>query len=107
LLSKIQTYESVVYGPTEGFNLELFECEAAFGCGPDKLVLKGRFSLNDVYVSKNERRELQIQVYAPRGSVTLHSRNSDVWDRCEIFLAHSQIDALVEALLKMKLGMRT
>jgi len=96
------TYDSRIYGPTNFHNIELFDCEAAFGSGPDKLVLKGRFSLNDVYVSKNMRRELQLQVYAPKGSVRLHARNSDVWDRCEIFLAHDQLDSLVEALLKIK-----
>ena len=107
MTSKSQTYPSLVYGPTEGYNIELGECEAAFGSGPDKMVLRGRFSLNDVYVDKNQRRECQLQVYAPKGTVLRAPRNSDVWDRCEIFLHYDDLDALIEGLLKLKLGMRT
>lgn len=106
MISKVQTYPSARYGPTVGLNLELGEVKATFGCGPDKLVLVGRLSLNDVYTDKYQRRECQLQVYAPKGSARRALRNSDVWDRCEIFLTHDDLDALIEGLLKIKLGMR-
>jgi len=103
LKSKVQKYDSVVYGPTEFKNVEFGNAKALTGYNTQRIIIDGHMSVNLVESVKYGR-EVHIQVYSSEHRV--ERRNPSKWSRTEIYFPVEALDRLIEALIKIKIGER-
>lgn len=100
--------KATVYNPRDGgkyppvilCNIEFGKAKAIVGIGRTRIVIKGNLCINSVSSIKWGK-EVHLQIYAPKHYT--EKRNPSSWSRVEIYFPFSELDKLIDTLLRLHL----